>query len=333
MATLLGLMSVLNSTLATFQRIRYASRIAGTDLVEAPIFVVGHWRAGTTLLHELLVLDTRFTFPNTYACFSPNHFLVSEGWLKRLVGIFLPRQRPMDNMAIGWDLPQEDEWALCNMGLPSPYFKIMFPNETMADRDYQTLMALTPAARRHWQTQFHWFLRCLTVRSPKPIVLKTPVHTFRINALLELFPHAKFIHITRNPFGMIPSTVHTWRRMYRYHGLQVPKFEHLEADVLQTFTDMYEAFEVDKRNIAAEQFCQTSYEALSENPTEELEKIYAHFKLAVSQHTRASWRAYADRTNSYQTNRYQPLPEQKDQIVRSCSAYFDNYGYDREGAE
>ena len=34
----------------------------------------------------------------------------------------------MDNMAAGWDHPQEDEFALCNMGVPSPYLTIIFPN-------------------------------------------------------------------------------------------------------------------------------------------------------------------------------------------------------------
>ena len=44
--------------------------------------MIGHWRSGTTLLHELLVLDPRHTFPDTYACFAPNHFLVSGWWMK-----------------------------------------------------------------------------------------------------------------------------------------------------------------------------------------------------------------------------------------------------------
>jgi hypothetical protein len=34
----------------------------------------------------------------------------------------------MDNMAAGWDRPQEDEFALCMLGMQSPYLKIAFPN-------------------------------------------------------------------------------------------------------------------------------------------------------------------------------------------------------------
>lgn len=328
MATILSGMSVLNSTLGLIQRLGYGRRIEQTELVEEPIFVVGHWRAGTTLLHELLVLDNNFTSPNTYACFAPNHFLISERWLKRMIGLFLPRQRPMDNMAIGWDLPQEDEWALCNMGLPSPYLKIMFPNLPMHDKAYQSLRELPPADRQHWQKKFKWLLQALTVREPKCVVLKTPVHTFRLAALLEIFPGARFIHISRNPLSVFPSTLHTWQRMHRYHGLQVPKHEHLQQEVLQTFVDMYDVFEQDKQLLPAEQFHQVHYEQLAQNPIQELQNIYQHFQLPITEQVRSSWEAYAARASNYQTNRYQLSEDVRAEITRRWAGYFKTYGYD-----
>lgn len=329
MATILGGLSIWNSSLGVIQRMRFRKQIEKTQLAEDPIFVVGHWRAGTTLLHELLVLDTEFTFPNTYACFSPNHFLVSESWLKRMIGFFLPRQRPMDNMAIGWDLPQEDEWALCNMGVPSPYLKIMFPNLPVHDKDYQSLRDLSESERQKWQGKVHWFLKALTVREPKRIILKTPVHTFRIKALLDEFPNARFIHISRDPFSVFPSTIHTWQRMYRYHGLQVPRFEHLEEEVLQTFEDMFEVFEEDKKLLSDEQFYQVSYEAVAGDPAASLQAIYKHFRLPVSEQALEAWEAYARRTDGYKTNRYELPEDQRNSITSRWSSYFDNYGYSK----
>ena len=101
---------------------------------------------GTTLLHELLVLDPRHTFPDTYACFAPNHFLVSGWWMKPCLKFLLPAQRPMDNMAAGWDHPQEDEFALCNMGVPSPYLTIVFPNRPPQYQEYLDLRGVPAAA-------------------------------------------------------------------------------------------------------------------------------------------------------------------------------------------
>jgi hypothetical protein len=233
----------------------------------------------------------------------------------------------MDNMEIGWDLPQEDEWALCNMGLPSPYLKVMFPNLPLRDREYQQLSRLSDAERRYWQTRFHWLLKSLTVRDPKPIVLKTPVHTFRVATLLELFPKAKFIHISRHPFDVFPSTVHTWKRMYRYHGLQVPKFLHLEEEVLQTFTEMYEAYEVDKQKLPPGQVYHLSYERLIANPVEQLEHIYQHFDFPITQSSRVAWNHYVERSRGYETNRYQLTAKQQSTIYARWRRYFETYGY------
>src|SRR5256714_5885145 len=113
--------SIFHTLLRWLQRAWYGSRLEQTPVREAPLFIVGHWRTGTTLLHELLILDERHTCPNTYQCLVPNHFVLSERLGKRWLRFLMPSRRPMDNMAAGWDRPQEDEFALCMLGQPSPY--------------------------------------------------------------------------------------------------------------------------------------------------------------------------------------------------------------------
>src|SRR5437762_2297554 len=56
-----------------------------TPLRHAPLFIIGHWRTGTTLLHELLILDPRHNFPTTFQCLCPDHFLLTERVLSRLL--------------------------------------------------------------------------------------------------------------------------------------------------------------------------------------------------------------------------------------------------------
>src|SRR4029077_5609932 len=83
------------------------------------IFIIGHWRTGTTLLYELLTLDQRFIAPTPMECFAPAVCL-GFGRVLRWLSFMLPANRPMDNMPVGWDRPQEDEFALMNLGLGSP---------------------------------------------------------------------------------------------------------------------------------------------------------------------------------------------------------------------
>src|SRR5205823_11835288 len=144
---------------------------------------------GTTLLHELLIRDPRHAFPTTYECLAPHHFLISRSWLPKLFWWLMPRRRPMDNMPAGWDRPQEDEFALCMLGQPSPYLRIAFPNTVPADDGSLDLSGLSATARRRWKAMYLRFMREVTaVNGGRRLILKSPPHTCRIPDLLALFP-------------------------------------------------------------------------------------------------------------------------------------------------
>src|SRR5439155_1605885 len=166
-AAIASVVTIGNMALKWIQENLHGDRIRDTELVGPPVFVVGHWRTGTTLLHELLVLDSRHTSPTTLQCFVPNHFLLTEGLLKKYGMILVPDRRPMDNMATGWDKPQEDEFALCLLGLPSPYADMAFPNRPPTYPGSLDLSGLTPMQLAHWKRTFVRFLRALTYRDPR----------------------------------------------------------------------------------------------------------------------------------------------------------------------
>ncbi|MDX2513402.1 MAG: sulfotransferase, partial [Desulfobacterales bacterium] len=113
--------------LSWIENLVYHRRIVNTRIELAPVFIIGHWRTGTTLLHELLAMDSQFSYADTYQCFSPNTFLFPGPILRTLLGWCLPKTRPMDSMPMDISKPQEDEFALCIMGAPSPYRGIIFP--------------------------------------------------------------------------------------------------------------------------------------------------------------------------------------------------------------
>jgi omega-hydroxy-beta-dihydromenaquinone-9 sulfotransferase len=330
MAVLISFISLINLFLALLQTLVYGRRIARTQLQGDPIFVIGHWRSGTTLLHELLVLDERHTYSNTYDCFASSHFLVSAAVFRPLVRGLLPKQRPMDNMAAGWDYPQEDEFALVNIGVRSPYFTIAFPNHPPQDQEYFELKDVSPQQRTRWQRGLIWFLKCLTVRSPRRIVLKSPPHTFRVKILLEMFPKARFIHIVRNPFVLFPSTINLWKRMYRNDGLQMPRYDSLDEHVFSTLVRMYETFERDRSLIPPGQLCEVRYEDLVARPLEQMERVYDELKLDEFDEVRSQIEGYFAAKADYKTNRYQLPPELAAEIARRWAAYFDRYGYSKE---
>src|SRR5262249_14329306 len=189
-AVIVTVVSLFHTALHFVQEVCYGRRVKRTPLREAPLFIIGHWRTGTTLLHELLILDDRHTYPNTYECLEPNHFLLTEGFFRRYLRFLVPSRRPMDNMAAGWERPQEDEFALCMLGQPSPYLTIAFPNRPPQDPRYLDLEGLPPPALESWKKTFLRFLRQLTFKDSRRLVLKSPPHSCRIKVLLEMFPDA-----------------------------------------------------------------------------------------------------------------------------------------------
>jgi hypothetical protein len=319
--------SAVHTVLRWVQEARYGSQIRATPIREAPVFIVGHWRTGTTLLHEFLILDERHTYPTTYECLEPNHFLLTERFLTRWLRFLVPSQRPMDNMAAGWDRPQEDEFALCMLGQPSPYLAIAFPNHLPQTPEAFDVEELPPPARAAWKRDFLHFLQALTFKNPKRLVLKSPPHTCRIKVLLELFPDARFVHIVRNPYTVFPSAVHLWKSLHRKHGLQRPTFTGLEEYVLRTFTYLYAKLEEGRALVPPRHFHELRYEDLIRDPVGQMRALYEHLGLGGFDKVQPRLEAYLASIAGYETNRYSLTAQQRAEITRRWGPVIRQYGY------
>jgi hypothetical protein len=329
-ALIVTIVSLGHTLLRWVQEAWYGSRLDRVPIAQAPLFIIGHWRTGTTLLHEMLILDPRHTYPNTYQCLEPNHFLLTEGAFQRWFRFLLPSRRPMDNMPAGWERPQEDEFALCMMGQPSPYLTIAFPNRPPQDLQALDLDGLSPRQRQSWKNAFVRFLRRLTFKDARRLVLKSPTHTCRIPALLELFPDARFLHIVRDPFVVFASTVNLWKALYRAHGLQRPTFAGLEEQVFNTFTHLYSRLEQSKPLLSDHRFHELRYEDLIADPIGQMRLVYERLQLGGFEEFLPRLKAFLDANGNYKTNSYPALdPDLRAEIERRWGGVIRQYGYDQ----
>lgn len=320
--------SIINSVLGLAQRAIYGPRVAATPVDAAPIFILGHWRTGTTLLHELLGQDPRHAFPTTYECFAPHHFLLTRSWLPARLGRLAPSRKPLDNMAAGWERPQEDEFALCLLGQPSPYERIAFPNRLGAGAGTMDLRGLSPRALRRWKRTMLRFVQALTLAHPgHRLVFKSPPHTCRIPLLLELFPDARFLHIVRDPYAVYPSTLHMWRAICSVHSLQPIDWERLPEHVLGTFVRLYERLEEGKQLIPPGQFCELRYEDLLRDPVGQLEGVYRALALGDFEPARSALETHLAGIDRYETNRYLLTAEERRTITDRWGQVIQRYGY------
>lgn len=322
--------SLSHSALKGVERLVYRRQFRDARLSDDPVFIIGHWRTGTTWLHDLLRLDPRHSYPSTYQCFDPNHFLLTENFFRRFATVLMPSKRPMDNMDAGWEKPQEDEFALAMMGLPSPYQTIAFPNRRSHDQDYEDVESLPLAQRDRWERAFVHFLQRVTLARPGRLILKSPTHSFRIRTLLRLFPQARFIHLVRDPYVVYPSTLHLWKSLYHAHGLQRPHFRGLEDRVLSTFERMHAAIERDRHLIPPDRFLELRYEDLVENPLDQLRQVYDHLDLGPIDPALPSIETQLATQSDYRTNRYHLSDSDRALVTRRWGHVIRRHGYEIE---
>lgn len=114
-------LGIYNSLMRAVERALYGRRVRDFTLAHAPLFIIGHWRSGTTLLHNLLAQDPQFGFPTMYQAAFCNHFLLTQDVVTRLTGWLMPTTRPMDNLPAGWQIPQEEDIGMAIQCQISPY--------------------------------------------------------------------------------------------------------------------------------------------------------------------------------------------------------------------
>lgn len=322
--------STFNTKMRLAQLALLGHAVGKTAVPDDPIFILGHWRSGTTYLHELLAVDDRFATPTTYQCFAANHFLLTEPVITRLLWFLLPSRRPMDNVAAGWHAPQEDEFALCAKGVPSPYLRMSFPNDPTDEYlDYLDLENIGADQLRQWQAALTEFLRQLSVLyKDKRIVLKSPTHTGRIGVLANMFPKAKFIHMLRDPYDVVPSTVRLWQSLEEVQGLQIPKYEWTEQYVHRAYQKMYDGFFKAREELDEHRIVDIRYESLVEDPCAEVRRAYETLGLEDFDNVHEKLQAVVAAKRNYQKNTHALDPQLITNINQHWRRYFERFGYD-----
>lgn len=319
--------SLMNSGFAFAEAAIFARKAAAVP-IKPPLFILGHFRSGTSHLHNLLSLDPAFTAPNLFQTLYPNTFLTTEWFLPWLGRPFLLPTRPHDNMTLGFDEPNEDELALLNESGLSPYLAWVFPRRAQVYDRLLTFEDEGDLAKDRWKVSLSRFLAKLTLNDGRPVVLKSPPHTARIRLLLEQFPSARFVHIRRNPHDVYRSTRHMYGATMKYWQLQRADPVPVEDRIIAGYRRMYDAFFDQRPLIPDGQFHEIAYEDLVSDPIAQVQSIYEALGLPDFESAQLRLGNYLESINGYRTNKHAALTEPlRGRISEQWRRCFDEWGY------
>jgi hypothetical protein len=305
------------------------NKIKNDIMVKSPIFIIGHWRSGTTFLHYLMGQDKDLSFVSTFETMTPNMMIKNEDLFKNIVKNHLPIKRPMDNLELNADLPYEEEYAIANLSPYSFYHAWYFPKKMRKYFDQNVIYTnVNNGIKEKWIEIYDYFLKKITYKNNgNQIVLKSLVNTAKIPIILKRYPNAKFIYMYRDPYKVYLSTWKLYRKILPIFSFQKLENNELDIEILYNYRSLIKKYLKDRNLIPSENLIEIKYENFVENPFETLRKIYYKFGLDSFNKSENAFKNYILKHKNYKTNNYLIDNKIKEKIYNEWKFAFEEFGY------
>jgi hypothetical protein len=309
-----------------FDRIRYNRLQHQVSIDQPPVFIIGHWRSGTTLLHNMLCDLTDAAYCTTYQNVFPNNLFAFYGIIRRIAQHYMPAKRPGDRVKMHLLLPQEEELALGNVIPHCFYYWMFFPREMLSIADRYLIIRDHPeGVKKRWKDNYLRFVkRCMLRNGGTQFISKNPPNTARVDVLLELFPNARFIFLHRDIYDTILSTKKFYKGILPAQQYQDVTDDELEAQIIRVYRRIHLKYLRDRSRIPEGNLVELRFEDLCRRPlhvaTQALDQLGVDYSVDV-----ASYQRY--RENAHRVSSYDHPREFIDRVNAELGDFFGAFGY------
>lgn len=315
-------------------------------VVNAPVFVLGVPRSGTTFVHRLLALDAdRFTTTALWELvFAPSitqrYFWTGVVRLDRMLGRPLGRclywleRRALGGLddihSTGLAAPEEDYLALAHV-LGCFLQVLPFPESHQWQLAYADTQ-LDPARKARLMRFYRRFVqRHLWFHgTDKTFLSKNPSFTPMLNMLADEFPDARFVACFRNPSKAVPSQINSilvGARIFRGRHIDPEYWRERLSEMLQFY--YRHLFETMPRR-AERRHAHMLLERLAPDPEMAMLALYEAFGWRPSAAYAAALRAQSEQARGYRSAHQYSLTElaiAPERLERDFGFVYHHFGY------
>jgi hypothetical protein len=320
--------------------------------IHDPIFIIGHPRSGTSLLHRIMSEDTdQFSWFMTYELVLPSLLqrklvrglgALDRRWLGGAIDARIrawedrvfARGREMHPMSLTG--PEEDEF-LMTIPFSSSTVSMIFP-DLQETAGYQSFDRRLPERKRRRVMRYYreCVRRQLYLNGENRIHLsKNPIFCEKVKSLIETFPGARFVVCVRSPFETMPSIAKMMKRNWRAAGSDPETI----ASSLELLLDNSVGFYLhpldDLSELSPDRWQVVRYEDLVERPAGAVRDVYTNFGLDVTAETEERLRRAENDARAYRPDHRYSLDEfglTTEEIEKRLAPLFDRFEWPRPEA-
>jgi|WetSurMetagenome_2_1015567.scaffolds.fasta_scaffold13445_5 hypothetical protein len=313
----------------SWERVRWGRRIKAQSVSQPPVFIIGFWRSGTTLLHNLMCQDPAAAYTTTLQTVFP-HITLSQGWwIKGAANLFLPGLRPFDNVKMDMGFPQEEEFGLTNIQPFSLYNFFLFP----ADFDRIVENELFPdmfseKQLEKWQKHYREMAgKAMLNTGGTRYISKNPCNLVRMTLLKKMYPNAKFIFIYRNPYQVVESLYRFVLAIFPGVQLQAVPDDFNREKIVQLYATMMRYYLANKSSIPASDILEIKMEEFVQDKMGMMNSIYDSLGLDTFSLAKPGMEKHLRETESYARDSYEIEPEIYELVNKYAPDIVEQLGY------
>ncbi|MGM0376946.1 MAG: sulfotransferase family protein [Bacteroidota bacterium] len=333
---LIYLKLILSEPFRRKERKKYKEKVDNIEPEKAPVFIIGHWRSGTTYLHQLMSQDPELFFQTKYQNFFSDNFLSSEEFFKPVISRFMQFFRPVKewkaniSRTMNMDAPSESDTALISEISELTYhWAHLFPKSYKEYFDkYLFFENLNDGELEEWKYTMRTLLNKTYLKHDSGrLLIKNPGDTARIKYLLDIYPNAKFVFIHRNPYEVFYSNMKLWSHVQKTVSLQQISEEEKRKIVLDIYQKLHRQYLEQRELLRSDQLAEISHQDILHSPEKTLEAVYNKLNLKNFNEALPHIKDFLKQQPPVKDNNYSLNPDDVEEINKQWNFAFRLWDY------